>query len=83
MYFLSNLQQRYLNLGFTDPIHPQNGFGGSLNTLKLHTRFADVFTETAFTVFIRCSKGRSHFQVLRFTQLDPKLTSQLYLRMLT
>lgn len=76
----------YLNLeftGFTDPLYLQNGFRRSLNTLKLCTKFANVFTEKGFTVFFRFFEWLSHFQVICFTQLDPKFTSQLYMQMLT
>lgn len=46
---------------------------------ELYTKFVNMFTETGFIVFAKFSKGLSHFQVIHFTQLDPKLTSQLYM----
>lgn len=86
IYFLSFLEQRYLNLGSTgctDGLDPLNDLGGSLNTLKLYAKFVNVLMEIGFIVFVRFSKGLRHFQAIHFTQLDPKLTSQLHMEMLS
>lgn len=75
----------YLNLesvGFTDPLVPQNGFRGSLTTLKLFAKFANVFVGNGLIVFINFSRALIHFQAICFTQLDLQLTLQLYMSMI-